>query len=315
LGELPLHLLAAARSPLWSGEKLATAIKPTKSSRPAMDPSPPKANSSLVRTVDRMPDPGEMLKPAELIDITGIAHLTLSARRLYNKLVAHAFGPEMAIPGYEWTIPIAELRGTHKGNERIADSIMALMQTVVTVRFGTGQTRRVQLLGGNDMWDEERSRGVLTYSFDRRLVELLAHSTVFGKLELAVMLAFSTKYALALYEAIARRARLRYKFEEEFSLEEFREFIGVPADKLTTFGNLNQYAIRPAVTEINALAGFGVAVRPIKSGRRVVGIKITWWRKSFDELRAAFIEVRRHSAGRRGRIAGTVAPVPPYDLA
>jgi hypothetical protein len=160
-----------------------------------MDPFPPKANSLLVRTVDRMPDPGEMLKPAELIDITGIAHLTLSARRLYNKLVAHAFGPEMAIPGYEWTIPIAELRGTHKGNERIADSIMALMQTVVTVRFGTGQTRRVQLLGGNDMWDEERSRGVLTYSFDRRLVELLAHSTVFGKLELAVMLAFSTKYA------------------------------------------------------------------------------------------------------------------------
>jgi hypothetical protein len=278
------------------------------------EPDPPKANRSLVRTFDRVPDVGEMIKPIELIDITGVSHLTLSARRLYNKLVAHAFGPKMAIPGYEWMIPIAELRGTHKGNERIADSIMALMQTVVTVRLANGQTRRVQLLGGNDMWDEERSRGVLTYSFDRRLVELLAHSTVFGKLELAVMLAFSTKYALALYEAIARRARLRHKFAEEFSLKEFRELLGVPADKLTTFGNLNNFAIKPAVTEINALAAFGVVVQPVKAARKVVGVKVAWWQKSLEDLRAAFLEVRRHGAGRRTGITRTAESLASYDI-
>ena len=267
-------------------------------------PNPPKAKSSL-RTLDLVPDAGEIIKPAELIDISGVSHLSLSARRLYNKLVAHAFGPEMGILGHEWTIPIAELRGTHRGNERLADSIIALMQTVVTVRLANGQTRRVQLLGGNDMYDEERSRGLLTYSFDRRLVELLGNSTVFGKLEIAVMMAFSTKYALALYEAIARRARLRHKFSEEMSLEEFRELLGVPLGKLTTFGNLNQYAIKPAISEINALATFGVTVRPVKSGRRVTRVKIAWWMKSYDELRQAFAEVRRHSVGRKARIAGT----------
>ena len=135
-------------------------------------PNPPKAKSSL-RTLDLVPDAGEIIKPAELIDISGVSHLSLSARRLYNKLVAYAFGPEMGVLGHEWTIPIAELRGTHRGNERLADSIIALMQTVVTVRLANGQTRRVQLLGGNDMYDEARSRGLLTYSFDLRLVELL----------------------------------------------------------------------------------------------------------------------------------------------
>jgi Initiator Replication protein len=279
-------------------------------------PPPPKAKSS-VRTLDLVPDPGEIIKPAELIDISGVSHLSLSARRLYNKLVAHAFGPEMGVVGHEWTIPIAELRGTHRGNERLADSIIALMRTVVTVRLSSGQTRRVQLLGGNDMYDEERSRGLLTYSFDSRLVELLRNSTVFGKLEIAVMVAFSTKYALALYEAIARRARLRHKFSEEISLEEFRALLGVPTGKLTTYGNLNQFAIKPAVTEINALATFGVMVRPVKTGRRMTGVKIAWWMKSYDELRRAFAEVRRHSAGRKARIAGTVptlaeAPVLPY---
>jgi hypothetical protein len=87
-------------------------------------PNPPKAKSSL-RTLDLVPDAGEIIKPAELIDISGVSHLSLSARRLYNKLVAHAFGPEMGILGYEWTIPIAELRGTHRSNERLADSIIA----------------------------------------------------------------------------------------------------------------------------------------------------------------------------------------------
>ena len=266
-------------------------------------PNPPKAKSSL-RTLDLVPDAGEIIKPAELIDISGVSHLSLSARRLYNKLVAYAFGPEMGVLGHEWTIPIAELRGTHRGNDRLADSIIALMQTVVTVRLANGQTRRVQLLGGNDMYDEARSRGLLTYSFDLRLVELLRNSTVFGKLEIAVMMAFSTKYALALYEAIARRARLRHKFSEEMSIEEFRELLGVPLGKLTTFGNLNQYAIKPAISEINALATFGVIVHPMKSGRRVTRVKIAWWMKSYDELRQAFAEVRRHSVGRKVRIAG-----------
>ena len=114
----------------------------------------------------------------------------------------------MAKVGSEWTIALSELRGTHKGNERIEDSVVALMKTVVTVKLANGKTRRVQLLGDNDMDDGDRPRGTLTYSLGRRLVELLKNSTVFGKLEIAVMMAFSTKYALALYEAIARRVRL-----------------------------------------------------------------------------------------------------------
>ena len=84
----------------------------------------------------------------------------------------------MGIAGQEWTIQIAELRGMHDSNDRLADSIVALMKTVVTVRLANGQTRRVHFLGGNDMHDEGRSRGLLTYSFDRRLVEFLGNSTV-----------------------------------------------------------------------------------------------------------------------------------------
>jgi hypothetical protein len=47
-----------------------------------------------------------------------------------------------------------------------------------------GKTRRVQFLGGNDLDDPDRSAGVLTYSFDRRLIEILRDSTIWGKIAL-----------------------------------------------------------------------------------------------------------------------------------
>ena len=266
--------------------------------------SPPKSKSSErpLRTLYVQPGYGEMIKPAELIDIDGATSLSLSARRLYNALIAKAFGPDMGKEGSEFTIELSELRGTHKGNERIEDSIVALMKTIVTVRLSDGRTRRVALLGGNDIDDPARPRGMLTYSFDKRLVPLLQESSVFGKLELEVMRAFSTKYALALYEALSRRVRLSSVFSEVFPLPAFRELLGVADGKLGSYSNLRLRAIAPAVEEINALAAFSCQVDPVKESRKVVAVRVSWWRKETPELQEAFAEVRRSRVGRKARI-------------
>lgn len=270
--------------------------------------SRPIGNSSL-KTLDLEPYPGEMIKPAELIDLSDVSNLTLSARRMYNALIANAFGPEMAAEGQEFTVSLAELRGTHDSNDRIGESVDALMKTVVVVRLADGGERKFQLLGGNDMDSPTRPHGMFTYSFDRRLAAVLADSTVFGKLDLKAMMCFSTRYALALYEAIARRARLQFVFSEEFSLEAFRDLLGVAKGKLTTYGNLNNRAIKPAIAEVNAYASFGVKVVPIKSGRKVSGVHVGWWQKEDEELRETFMEVARHSAGRKARLSGTVETI------
>ncbi len=67
--------------------------------------------------------------------------------------------------------------------------------------------------------------------------------------------------------------------------------------------------IKPAVTEINAMAAFGVKVFPIKQSRKVVAVRVGWWRKEVEELKAAFAEVRRPKIGRKARIGGTVEAV------
>ncbi|MBF0392120.1 MAG: replication initiation protein [Alphaproteobacteria bacterium] len=267
-----------------------------------------------VKTLDVKPRAGEMIKPAELIDISGHSHLTLSDKRIYNALVANAFGPAMGQRGQEFQVGTATLRGSHKGNERLKDSIERLMKTIVRVRLADGQTRRVQLLGANDMYDDERPDGVLTYSFDPKLIGLLKNSTVFGKLEVQVMMAFTSSYALSLYEAVAKRYRLKYKNSETLSIEELRDMLGVAEGKLDVWGNLFEKAVKPALREINALAAFAVGVKPLKTGRKVTGVVLTWWSKNEDELREAWREVQRPKIGRKARLEGT-AERPAFDEA
>jgi hypothetical protein len=58
------------------------------------------------------------------------------------------------------------------------------------------------------MDDPRRAAGVLTYSFDWRLLEILKDSTIWGKIALPVLMAFQSKYAVSLYENIAQMVNL-----------------------------------------------------------------------------------------------------------
>ena len=76
------------------------------------------------------------------------------------------------------------------------------------------------------------------------------------------MFAFTSKYALALYEMGEKRRNMQFRWTETFELNELRELLGVKPGELTTFGNLNAWCLKPAAQEVNGLADFGVAFRP-----------------------------------------------------
>lgn len=267
----------------------------------------PKTN--IKRTLDIRPNLGEMVKPAELVEIKGASRLTLADRKLFNHLLRNAFGPDLAESNRRFEISTAELRDTHGGIERVVQSIEALMTTVVSIERPDGSTDRVQLLGWNNLSDPKRDRGVLKYAIPPELADMLRDSTVFAKLELEVLRSFTSKYALALYENVARRVRLQHVFTARFDLDAFRDLLGVEQGKLETFGNLNQYAIKPALLEVNALAEFTVTVVPIKLGRRVTGVLMGWGIKDIEGRKAVFAELNRPRVGRKARITGTVEAV------
>jgi hypothetical protein len=269
-----------------------------------------RAEKARVLTLEVRPRGNrEAIKPAELIQVTGHHELTLNARRAITILWyrAHAQGVG---EGRDYTIAIEDLKPEgHKGTEMVEEAVVALMRSILTVRLPDGRTRRVQFLGGNDLDDPDRPAGVLTYSFDKRLIEVLRDSTIWGKIALPVLMAFTSKYAVSLYENLAQLAGLSLKTFQDYALDEFRELLGVPPGRYRSFGEFNKHVLKPAVAEVNALAPFTVSVLPIKQGKKVTQIKIGWWPKDSAAVREAFDELQRSRIGRRARISGTVEAV------
>ena len=263
-----------------------------------------KPDTGKIFTLDVKQSPDAAIKPAELIQVSGHHNLTLYARRCITVLW-HAAMDQGVETGKDFQIEIDDLQPpSHKGYETVHAAIESLMKTILIVKLPNGRTRRVQFLGGNDMDDPDRPGGVLTYTFDKRLIEVLKESTIWGKISIPILMAFTSKYAVTLYENMAQFAKLTHKTFADYTLEEFRDMLGVEPGKYGRFGELNKHVIKPAVAEINALAAFNVSVMPVKKGRSVHTVKVNWWPKSKHENQEAYRELKRPKSGRRARAQG-----------
>jgi len=265
--------------------------------------------NTIFKVLDLKPRRDQAVKPAELIQITGHQALTLNARRSITILWHNAHMQGIA-EGKDYTIEIDDLKpDSHKGYEQVEEAIEALMTSILKVKLSDGRTRRVQFLGGNDLDDPDRPAGVFNYSFDKRLVEILQDSAIWGKISLPVLMAFSSKYSVSLYEHISQWTGLSRKSYQDMTLEEFRDLLGVEQEKYPAFGALNKHVIKQTVRELNALASFSVTIAPVKTGKKVTHIRIGWWQKEKEDLDAAWREVHRSKVGRKARIAGTATTV------
>lgn len=263
------------------------------------------------RTVEQRPDSNGFPKAGELIEVTGTGHLTLQDRRVLN-LLYEAAGARIC-DEVEHTVSIRQLRGSHKGAERVKDSIDQLMKTLVYVpvtgRNGKPATKRVQLLSDTTVSDDDDDpTGEVTFSLSKGLRSIIKNSTYWGRVRGQVMFAFTSKYSLALYELAALRVNL-HKDTETFGLAEFRALLGVPDDKLTRNPDFLRKVVHPAVLEVNGLADFGVEVEPIRQGGTmrgvITGFRVSWWKKSLPELHQAHAELSRSKVGRLARLSGT----------
>ena len=265
------------------------------------------------KTIDQKPNGDEFAKARELIEIRGTGGLSLQDRRVMNVLYANA-GPKLC-DEVDHVIGIAELRGTHKGGERVTDSIRRLMKTLVEVptKDGNGApaTKLVQILSDSTVTDNENNpAGQVVYSFSKKMREIIKDSTLWGRVRSAVVFAFTSKYALALYELITTRINLKHVWQEEFTVDDFRALLGVPDGKLERIPNLLQRVIQPAALEVNGLADFGVKIEAIRTGGQVrglvTGFRVAWWRKDVPDLQAAYNELKRVKTGRLARLRGKV---------
>src|SRR5688500_11303885 len=211
---------------------------------------------------------GSMVKQAELVDVVEMTPLTLVDWRTYNLLLAFAW--DRIDEDVEHVIPKSVLRGAHKGNERLSDTIRRLMDAKIEVRIvrdGKRYLRRIHQLGTVDRPEDEDEDGNVYYRFPAELREIIQQSSIFARLQTEVMFCFTSKYALALYEMVQKRGNLKYRNTDDFSVDEMRGLLGVHRGKLTEYADLRRKALIPAVQEVNAFSPYMVQLDAIRHGK------------------------------------------------
>src|ERR1700735_3091026 len=135
-----------------------------------------------LKTITIKARPEEFIKARELIEIRGTDTLTLQDRRIINVLYANA-GSRLC-DDMEHVISISELRGNHKGKERVRSSITRLMKTIVAVPSLDEEksTKQVPILSDTTITDDEDDPyGRVTYSFSPGMRAIIRDSTLWGK--------------------------------------------------------------------------------------------------------------------------------------
>lgn len=155
---------------------------------------------------------------------------------------------------------------------------------------------------------------LLKWWFGRTFRRIAEESNHWAILDRQTVFALSSKYAILLFQHVASLANLHRVDSKTFTVAELRALLGVPAGKLDRFSNLNTWALKPALAEINQLSRLDLTATPRKVGRTVASVEISWAVKGTGDKAAAARELKGHSAGRKARRDGTAKTIVPDAL-
>lgn len=266
---------------------------------------------------DRADRPDELVasgRQIELIFKPGQKALSLRAQKVWHLLVKAA-GVKLADDAVH-SAPLADLYQSGLGHMTLAERVETLRElqtTLVEVLVPSLRVKgRMRIISGallSYVSRDEDDRGELEWMFSKALRVVFANSEHWAVLSKRAVMAFESRYALRLYEIVSLRSGLDHKTHEVFDVDTLRNRLGVPVGKLVEWSDLRRKCLEPAIAEVNQLAGFKLSYEPIKKGRSVAAVRLSWGEKSAPERKATKRELDSPRVGRKARRAGTVETV------
>jgi len=267
-----------------------------------------------VAEVIRRRDLDYVSKPGELVESefeTG--SLSAAARKAFALMLRKA-GPD-AGESKTFTITKKELRGSHKGNERIQPVMDELLRVIVRIRTTTKKGKPAimsqSLLAACVEEISEDGMSVVEFEFSDNFKRVIQRSDYYARVNLGVMLALQSRYALTLYDLgcliINRQNRV-----VKMTVEELRRRLGVPEGSFKNFAEFRRDVLAKSRAEIDQLADFTVEWEEIRGsgrGRPVEAVKLTFSPKNPVQQEATAKELERPRIGRRARRDGAVEQI------
>jgi hypothetical protein len=143
--------------------------------------------------------------------------------------------------------------------------------------------------------------------------EMAEQSCHWAILDRQTVFALSSKYSILLFQHVASLVNLDHVTSKTFTVAELRAVLGVPDGKMERWNDVNRFALKPAIAEINQTSRLTLTATPRKIGRTVASVTIAWEEKPQEAKREAKRELDRPKVGREARREGAVdVLVPPF---
>jgi hypothetical protein len=136
----------------------------------------------------------------------------------------------------------------------------------------------------------------------REMAEKSCHWAIMDR---QTIFALSSKYSILLFQHIASLVNLDHVASQTFTVPELRAVLGVTEGKLKRWNDVNNFALKPAIAEINQTSRLTLTSTSNKIGRSVASVTIAWKQKEKDQRREAKREMDRPKVGRKARRDGT----------
>ena len=245
-----------------------------------------------------------MVKAGELVEATYPEGATLSstARKVLVLLLAKAAGD--AWQDQEHQITKDELRGSHKGNERLARVLDELQRVLLRIRVKSPRGHDAVLVAPiiaqriEELDDDARS--VVFWRFSEPMRRVMQASDHYAEMQRQAVLAFESRYSVTLYEYGCLLYRRQHPIWQG-SMVELRELLGVPAGTYRDWTDLSRFTLGIAKSEIDHIAPFVLNWRESRRGRAVVAVELRFEPKEPDAAAAAKVELNSARTGRKAR--------------
>lgn len=269
---------------------------------------------------DREYDQTKTILPAEVARGVYVRNApSLQALKVMHLMIAKAAGRMADEVQHQFRLSeIRKIDGMRHHDQASLTSLFQELQATVMVHDDPIK-QRVRIGGiidgaTVDYSDELSGDLLVSWWFGRLFRQMALDSNHWAIIDRQTVFHFSRRYSVLLFQHIASLSNLDRINTKTFTVPELRSLLAVPEGKLARFSNLNAWALKPAIDEINVLSRFDLTVTTQKIGRTVASVEIAWTEKVADKKAATRAELDRPRVGREARRSGTVETVEPIPV-
>ena len=259
---------------------------------------------------DRAYDQTKTVLPAEVAQGVYMEHApSLQALKLMHLMIGTA-GGRMADP-VRHTMRLSDIKQIEGMRNHTSQTIAPLFAELRSATMTTDDPVKCRIVIGGlldvamvDYRHEVSGDVLITWSFGGMFIDMARDSNHWAILDRQAVFHLGSKYSVLLFQHIASLQSLKHVTSKRFKVVALRAVLGVPETKLPRFSSFKQWALEPAIAEINSdLTRLTLTATYHKIGRTVAEVEIAWEVK--DDLTKVKAEHDRPKVGRKARMNGT----------